>query len=83
MTAQSFTGIIDTKGEWQKVGELTGITFTEGNSYSMQIQNWARVKVADAEFSCSNEKFTYKAASDELYIKTTNGNCQLTILENA
>ena len=83
MTTQSYTGNIDTNNEWQKVSELTGISFTNGNTYSMQINNWARVKVANAEFSCSNEKFSYKATSDDLYIKTTNGSCQLTVLENS
>ena len=79
--AQSFTGVINTNGEWETVSSLTNITFAEGTSYNMQIKNQAELKVADAEFDFCNEKFNYKASSDDLYIKTTYAGCTLVILE--
>ena len=82
MTVQSFTGTINTNGEFAEVSELTDVTFSSGTTYNMQIQNVAYLKVGDAVFCFNNEKFDYKASSDTLYIKTATGSaCELTILE--
>ena len=79
----SYTGTIKTDGEWQSVETLAGITFTAGNTYTMNVINSAEIKVANAIFPISNEKFQYKAGTDDLYIKTQDGyTCTLTILEN-
>jgi len=77
----SYTGIIDTNGEFVKVAEVADFTFTQNAKYVMQIQNQAYIKIADAVFSVANEKFQYTATSDDLYIKTNAGSCILTILE--
>lgn len=80
---ESYTGTIKTNGEWQLVETLTGITFTVGNNYTMNVINSAEIKVANAIFPVTNEKFQYKAGSEDFYIKTQNGyTCTLTILEN-
>lgn len=81
--AESYTGTIKTDGEWQSVETATGVTFTVGNTYTMNVINTAEIKVANAIFPISNEKFQYKAGADDLYIKTQDGyTCTLTILEN-
>lgn len=82
MTVQSFTGEINTDGEFVTVASLTDISFVGGNTYSMQIQNGAYLKVGDAIFFIGDEKFTYTAGTEDLYIKTTFRACTLTILEN-
>lgn len=81
MTIQSYTGSINTNNEYVSVASETGVTFTNGNSYTMQVQNSAYLKIGDAEFYVSNEKFQYKAGSETLYIKTSLSGCVLTILE--
>lgn len=81
MTAQSFTGVINTNGDWETVASLTNITFTEGTTYNIQINNLAYLKIGNAVFSFNGEKFDYKASSDDLYIKTNNNSCTLSILE--
>ena len=80
--ANSYTGTINTHNEFVKVSEVADFTFTEGNIYTMQIQNGAYIKIFDAIFYVSGEKFSYKAASSDLYIKTSSLGCVLTILEN-
>lgn len=80
--ANSFTGNINTNNEFVKVSEVAEFTFISGTTYSMQIQNGAYIKISDAIFYVSNEKFSYKATSDDLYIKTSPLGCVLTILEN-
>lgn len=82
--ANSFTGEINTHNEFVKVSDVADFTFIEGNIYTMQVQNDAYIKIFDAIFyvSGSGEKFSYKAASSDLYIKTSNLGCILTILEN-
>lgn len=82
MTTNSFTGTINTNGEFVKVSEATNFDFTEGNTYTMQVARDAYLKISDAVFYINNEKFTYKATSDNLYIKTNSLCCVLTILEN-
>ena len=81
--AESYTGTIKTDGEWVEVETATGVTFTVGSTYSMNVINTAEIKVANAIFPVTNEKFQYKAGVDDLYIKTQDGyTCTLTILEN-
>ena len=80
---ESYTGSIKTEGQFETVESLTNVTFTAGNTYTMQIQNLAYLKLGDAVFSITTDQpFTYKAGTDDLYIKTTYGECVLTILEN-
>lgn len=84
MTAVSKTLTVNTAGLWESVATLADITITSGKTYSMQIQNLAYLKIADAEFTIySDAPFTYKASDDDLYIKTDYSKCELTILENA
>ncbi len=84
MTITSYTGTIDTKGEFKSIASLTGITFSSGTSYTMQIQNMALLKIGDAVFTITvNEPFTYTAGEETLYMKTCYGQCVLTVLENS
>lgn len=82
MTAVSNT-IEITNTTYETIASLTSITFTKGKSYAIQIQNIAVVKIADAEFTFTNEKFTFTQDEDDIYIKTPGGRAILTILENA
>lgn len=82
MSTNSYTGSVNTNGEYKTVAEVTGFSFITDNKYTMQVQNGAYIKIADAEFHVANEKFSYKATSDDLYIKTNDLGCILTILEN-
>lgn len=83
MTTISKTLSIDTQGEWKSVATLASISFTSGNTYTMQIQNMAFLKIADAEFAIYDDNpFTYTASDDTLYIKTTYGSCILSVIEN-
>jgi hypothetical protein len=80
MTILSYTGTVNTNA-YKTIAEVASVTFTEGKTYAMQIQNLANIKIADAEFTIKNEKFKYTATSDDIYIKTY-GDVILTILEN-
>lgn len=82
MTTNSFTGSITTNGEFVTIAELTNFSFTSGKTYTIQIQNIADLKIADAIFTIVNNPiFTLTASDDDVYIKT-NGYVTLTILEN-
>lgn len=80
--ANSYTGTINTHNEFVKVSEVANFTFTEGNTYTIQIRKGAYIKLFDAIFYVYGEKFSYKAVSSDLYIKTSSLGCELTILEN-
>ena len=82
MTAVSKT-ITITNTTYETIESLASITMTASKTYSIQIQNMAYVKIADAEFVFNNEKFTLTQGSDAVYIKTTSIGAVLTILENA
>lgn len=82
MTLQSFTGSINTQGEFASVETLTKLTFTQGTTYTMQILNGAYIKIADAVFYINNgEKFEFTAGTETLYIKNNYTPITLTILE--
>ena len=83
MATNSYTGIIETNGNWEKVSTKAGFTFATGKSYTMQLQNQAYLKVSNAEFYIPTyTPFTYKASADDLYIKTVQPNTIVVILEN-
>ena len=65
------------------VASATDITLTSGKVYTMQIQDEAWLKLADAVFYFNNEKFQFKQGADDLYIKSGAIGCVLTILEQA
>lgn len=80
MASQSYTGPVDTNGEFESVEEITGITFTVGENYSIQMQNTAYLKIADAVFTIyTDDPFNFVAGSDTPYIKTNYGKCILTV----
>lgn len=82
MTAVSFTGILNTNGQYKTVESLTGLTLTSGKTYTIQVQNTGYLKVADAEFCVRNQILTFTQDSDELYFKS-NDPGPFSILENA
>ena len=81
MTLESATITVDTNGAFEKVSTLASITFASGNSYTLQIQNTASLKIEDAIFTVRDRIFNYKATSDDLYIKNEGTACILTILD--
>lgn len=82
--ATSYTGRIGTDGQYVDLATESGVTFTSGTTYTIQIQNLAYLKLGDAEFAIyTNDPFTYTAGSDTLYIKTTYNTCVVTILQAA
>ena len=84
MTVQSFTGGINTNGEWVTLSSLTSISFTATYTYTIQIQGTAELKIGSAEFLIKNDNpFDYVAGTDDLYIRTRFGGCQVTVLEKA
>ena len=79
MTTTSFTGTISTS-TYTDVETLTSLTLTEGKAYTIQVQNIANLKIADAEFTLNNILLKLTKTSDDWYIK--GNNAVLTILEN-
>ncbi len=73
-----------TNNSYETIESLAEITLTQGKSYSMQIQNRAAIKIADAEFTFNNEKFCFTQGDDTIYIKSTDSvyPAILTVLEN-
>ena len=84
MTAVSKTIIVNNT-TYDTIANLADITLTSGKTYSIQIQNSANVKIADAEFVFTNEKFQFTQGDDDIYIKISYASMTaiLTILENA
>lgn len=71
--ANLWTGSVKTNGEYQKLEELADVTFQNGNSYTIQIQNMAYLRegtVGEGFLVNSDIPFTYTAGADDLYIKT-------------
>lgn len=80
--ANLFTDRIETNGEYVTLAEATGLTFTSGNKYSIQIQNMAYLRegtTGKGFFVNSDVPITYTATSDDLYIKAQS--CVVNIAE--
>lgn len=69
--ANLFTGSLDFEG-YKTLSSLTGITFVQGTTYTIQIQNGAYVRegVTGEGFLVPDASpFQYTARTDDLYIK--------------
>ena len=78
--ATSYTGTINAE-DWVTVSSLTGVTFTSGKTYNIQVQKQCQFKVGNAIFDAFNRDVIYTQGTDDLYIKTGGTACRLTILE--
>lgn len=70
-----YTGVINSE-TFATVSSLTGVTFTEGNTYVIQIQNQAQLRegtTGEGFLINSTQPFKYTAGSDDLYIQTPGG----------
>jgi len=79
--ANLYTGTLTFNG-YQTVSSLTGIAFTEGITYTIQIQNGAYVRegTTGEGFLILNEKpFQYTATDEDLYIKRLKDNVPIVI----
>lgn len=87
MTVQSFTGLVETNGEWVTVSSVSNVTFTQGNTYTLQANNFCYLKIADAIFTILPAQFIQiRAEGEDMYIKTDipgYPKCTLTVLEHA
>lgn len=82
MTTVSKTLTI-TNQQYEALETLANITMTPGKVYTIQIQNIADIKIADAEFTIINQCFSLTKSNDVVYIKTNVTGAVLTILENS
>ena len=78
--------VIDTKSRYEKVADLTGITFEDGKQYTFQIQNNATI-ISAAEkpikggfyINTPSLNLYTKQAGEDLWIKTLFGSVVLNI----
>lgn len=66
-----YTGTLSFEG-YQTVSSLTSVAFTEGTTYTIQIQNGAYIRegTTGEGFLIPNERpFQYTATDEDLYIK--------------
>lgn len=84
--ANLYSGVINTDGEYEKLSELTSVTFTTGKTYTLQIQNMAYVREGTAGngfLISSVDPFKYTPADGvDLYIKTDTFSCVINIAED-
>lgn len=80
--------VINTQGKYQKVSDLTGITFEDGKQYTFQIQNRATVISSATEptkggFYINNTDLNLytKTAGEDLWIKSVSHVVVLNIAE--
>lgn len=81
MAEQSFTGTINTNGEFEELATLANVTFSNDITYTINIGGVAQIKVSDAIFPVNNERFYYtpSSGSSSLYIMNTLNPLSVTI----
>lgn len=73
--ANLWTGTVKSSDAYVTLASVSELTFTEGNTYVIQIQNpaWVREGSTGLGFYVSgDDPFEYTAGADDLYIKTVN-----------
>lgn len=78
--ATSYTGTI-TAPDWESVATLTGVTFTSGKVYNMQVKNQCQLKIGNAIFDAENRDIIFDGNVGTPYIKTGGISCRLTVLQ--
>ena len=81
MTIESFSGVVNTAGDWSTVASEASMTLSSGTSYLFYIVGQAEIKIGSFVAPYFNEKFTLKAGSEDIYIKTGANNVTLSVLE--
>lgn len=69
MTSKSFTGSINTNGEWATIASVTGLTFTSKKFYTGYVGGQAEIKIDNAIFPISNNRFYWTQDDNQIYIK--------------
>ena len=80
--ANLWTGNVNTNGVYQKLSELSEITFTTDTKYVIQIQNLAYVRegtVGEGILINTTDPFEYQAGEEDLYIMTPTFGCVVNI----
>ena len=73
-----------TNSDYEKLSELTEITFIQGTTYTIQIFNPAFIRegtIGNGFYIFDNKPFQYTAGSDDLYIKVKGESCEVNIAE--
>ncbi len=84
--ANLYTGNINTNGKYVNLSTLTGVTFTEGTTYAIQIQNtaWLREGTDGQGFIFNKDKgYSWTCKGDDLYIRTTLADAIINIAEDS
>lgn len=69
MAEQSFTGNINTNGEWATLASVSGLTFTSKKFYTGYVGGQAELKIGEAVFPISNNNFYWTQEASPIYIK--------------
>lgn len=76
--ANLWTGTVDTRGQYQNLETLSGLTFSSGTTYT--IQGWngdyylREGETGEGFLVNTGEKVQFTASTDDLYIKTNSFN---------
>ena len=69
MAEKSFTGQVNTNGEWATLASVTGLTFTNKKFYTGHIGGQAELKIGNAVFPVNNNNFYWTQEASQIYIK--------------
>lgn len=83
--ANLWTGRINPNGTFQDLSNVSGITFTNGNKYQIQIQNSANIRegeTGEGFYWDKLEPIIYEHKGNSLYIKPNWLGCVVNIAES-
>ena len=80
--ANLWTGTVNSNGEYQDLSLLSGVTFSEDVTYTIQIQNMAYIRegnIGAGILITDSVPFQYTARNEILYIKPLGETCVVNI----
>ena len=81
MTIDSFSGVVNTAGNFATIDTLTSITLASGTTYRIYVSGPCQLKIGNYVAPKFSEEFDIKAGSEEIKINTGNGSITLSLLE--
>ena len=81
MTIDSFSGVVNTSGDFETIATLSSITLASGTTYRFYVSGQCQIKIGDYVVPKFNEEFDLKAGSEDIKINTGNQSITLGVLE--
>lgn len=81
MSIDTFSGVVNTAGDFETIASLSSITLASGTTYRIYVSGQCQIKIGDYVVPKFNCEFDFKAGSEDIKINTGANDITLGVLE--